>query len=91
LAEAVSRALVAAGSTVIDRGPVAVWGVGVPASLTLAVKCEVPTAVGVPEMVPELAARLRADGSDPSVSFQVYIGVPPVAARLVVYGVPKVA
>jgi hypothetical protein len=42
-------------------------------------------------MVPELAARLRAAGSGPSVSFQVYIGVPSVAARLAVYGVPKVA
>jgi hypothetical protein len=91
LAEAVSRALVAAGSTVIDRAPVAVCGLGVLASVTLAVKCEVATAVGVPEMIPELAARLRAAGSEPAVSFQVYIGAPPLAARFAVYGVPKVA
>jgi hypothetical protein len=83
--------LVAEGSTVIDRAPVAVCGVGVLPSLTVAVKSEVPTAVGVPEMIPELAARLSPAGSEPAVSFQVYIGVPPLAARLAVYGVPKVA
>ena len=60
-------------------------------SLTSAVKCEVPTAVGVPEITPELAVRSRPAGSEPPVKFQVYIGVPPLAAKLAVYGIPKVA
>jgi hypothetical protein len=48
-------------------------------SVTVAVKAEVPIAVGLPEIVPEVAARVRPAGSLPELIDQVYDGVPPVA------------
>jgi hypothetical protein len=52
---------------------------GLDESVTLKVRLAVPTAVGVPEMVPVAAARLRPAGSVPLVRDQVYGVVPPVA------------
>jgi hypothetical protein len=52
---------------------------GVPLSLTVAVKLNVPVADGVPEIIPVVAARVRPAGSAPDVIDQVYAGVPPVA------------
>jgi hypothetical protein len=48
-------------------------------SVTVAVKFEVPVAVGVPEMVPLVAARVSPAGRLPEVMDHVYAGVPPVA------------
>ena len=47
---------------VIDR----VWA-GLPLSLTLAVKVEVPLALGVPEITPVVAARVNPAGRLPDV------------------------
>ena len=58
----------------------AVWA-GLAASATLAVKLKVPLAVGVPEIRPVLAARLRPAGRLPEVIDQAYGVVPPVARR----------
>ena len=55
---------------------------GVKLSATLTVKLEVPVAVGLPEMVPELL-KLRPAGRLPEETDQVYGVLPPVAARLV--------
>ena len=55
--------------------------VGSPLSVTVAVKLEVPTAVGIPEMVPVVAARFRPAGRLPELIDHVYDGVPPVADR----------
>ena len=52
---------------------------GLDESATLKVRLAVPAAVGVPEMVPLAAARLRPAGSVPLVMDQVYGVVPPVA------------
>src|SRR5215813_7135751 len=48
------------------------------------VKLDVPAAVGVPEITPVLAARVNPAGSVPLAIDQVYGGVPPLAARVVV-------
>jgi hypothetical protein len=48
----------------------------------------VPLVVGVPEITPVLAERTSPAGSCPEVRLHVYAGVPPVAARVAVYGVP---
>jgi hypothetical protein len=48
-------------------------------SVTVVVKVEVPVAVGVPEMVPVVAARVRPAGRLPELIDHVYDGVPPVA------------
>jgi hypothetical protein len=47
-----------------------------------------PLVVGVPEMVPVLAASLSPAGSLPVVMRQVYGEVPPVAVRVAVYETP---
>ena len=44
---------------------------GLPASATVAVKLNVPVAVGVPEIIPVVAARLRPVGRLPEVKDQV--------------------
>jgi hypothetical protein len=48
-------------------------------SLTVAVKLEVPDAVGLPEMIPLVAARVSPAGRLPDLIDHVYAGVPPVA------------
>ena len=58
------------------------------ASLTRTVKLNVPTVVGVPLMVPELAFKLSPLGSDPAVIAQLYGVVPPVATSDVEYEMP---
>jgi hypothetical protein len=55
--------------------------VGLEESATVAVKLKVPLAVGVPDIRPVLAARLRPEGRLPEVIDQVYGVVPPVARR----------
>lgn len=59
-------------------------------SFTCTVNVEFPAAVGVPERTPALD-RLSPGGSEPDVIDQVYAGVPPVAARVALYGAPKAA
>jgi hypothetical protein len=49
---------------------------------------EVPVAVGVPEIIPVVAARLNPAGRVPAVIDQVYAGVPPVAVMGFEYAVP---
>ncbi len=58
-------------ATVMVRTLVAVPGVGVVASVTLAVKVNVPAAEGVPVMAPVEALRLRPPGSAPVLTDQV--------------------
>jgi hypothetical protein len=74
---------------VIDRGTDFVW-VGLPLSVTVAVKAKVPLAVGVPEITPVPAARVSPAGRLPLVIDHVYAGVPPVARRLCEYVTPSV-
>jgi hypothetical protein len=57
-------------------------------SVTVAVKFEVPFAVGVPEIMPVVAARVSPAGSVPAVIDQVYAGVPPLAVIGFEYAVP---
>ena len=52
---------------------------GEPLSLTAAVKLKVPLVMGVPEIMPLVAARVSPAGRLPDVIDQVYAGVPPVA------------
>ena len=56
------------------------------AFVALAVKLNVPAAVGVPDIVP-LPARARPPGNEPPARSQV-IGADPVAARVWLYAVP---
>jgi hypothetical protein len=46
------------------------------------VKSEVPTVVGVPEMIPVPAARVSPAGNEPVVTDHVYGVVPPEAVRV---------
>jgi hypothetical protein len=55
-----------AAATVIDVATDWVWA-GLPLSVTLAVKFEVPLAVGVPDITPVVAARVRPAGKLPDV------------------------
>ena len=57
-----------------------VW-TGEPLSETCAVKVNVPLDVGVPEIVPVVAACVRPLGKLPEVIDQVYDGVPPAACK----------
>jgi len=59
-----------------------VWvcGVGLE-SFTITVKVKFPGEVGVPEITPELACRLRPGGSEPAVTLHVYGVAPPLAAN----------
>src|SRR5262249_38223950 len=52
---------------------------GLDTSMTLKVRLDVPLPVGVPEIVPLLAAKARPVGRVPLVMDQVYGAVPPVA------------
>jgi hypothetical protein len=63
---------------VIDTVVDSVW-LGLSESATVAVKLNVPTAVGVPEINPVDAARERPAGNCPAVIDQVYPGWPPTA------------
>jgi hypothetical protein len=63
---------------VIDSGTDLVWA-GLLLSVTVAVKANVPLAVGVPEITPFPAVRVRPAGRLPLVTDHVYAGVPPVA------------
>jgi hypothetical protein len=57
-------------------------------SVTVAVKFDVPVAVGVPEIMPVVAARVSPAGSVPAVIDHVYPGVPPFAVMGFEYAVP---
>src|SRR5579863_9233268 len=59
-------------------------------SFTWTVKFEVPTAVGVPLIVP-LEERAIPDGRDPAVRDQVFPPDPPLAASVWLYAVLSVA
>jgi hypothetical protein len=56
---------------------------GEPESVTLTVKLEVPAVVGIPEIVPVDAVRVRPAGNAPEVILQLYGVVPFVAANVV--------
>ena len=60
------------------------------ASVTLTVKPAAPDPVGVPLMTPA-PERLRPAGKDPDETDHVYAPVPPLAASVWLYAVPKVA
>ena len=60
----------AAAATTIEVATDFVW-TGVPLSLTVAVKLDVPLMVGVPEMMPVVAARVSPAGRLPAVIDQV--------------------
>ena len=59
-----------AAATVIEVAADLAWE-GSLLSVTVAVKLEVPVAVGIPEMVPVVAARVRPEGSLPELIDQV--------------------
>jgi hypothetical protein len=63
---------------------------GVAESWTWTVKLDVPVAVGVPEMTPVVAFKVRPAGSAPAMMLQVYGGVPPMACKVWLYAVPLV-
>jgi len=67
---------------------VAVVWAGEPESLTIAPKAKTPLAVGVPEITPVAALRVRPPGRAPEDTDQVKAGVPPLADRELVYAVP---
>ena len=73
---------VCAAATVMLNVCVAVCAVGVVESVTFAVKPKVPEAVGVPEIAPVDAFKLKPGGREEAVIDQVYGVVPPVAARV---------
>ena len=60
------------------------------ASFTCTVNDTVPAVVGVPEITPVDAARLKPAGSDPALTLQLYGAVPPLACSVVEYAVPVV-
>jgi hypothetical protein len=60
------------------------------ASVTVAVKLDVPLVVGVPEITPVLGVKLSPAGRLPEVIDQVYGAVPPLALRAVEKGVPEI-
>ena len=64
--------------------PVATLG-GCSESATATVKYELPTAVGVPEIMP-VRARVRPGGGFPDETFQAKGGTPPLALRVALYG-----
>ena len=72
-----------AGAMVICRGAVAVCAA---ASVTLAVKLNVPAVVGVPEIWPAEES-VSPPGSAPALTVQVKGVVPPLAASVVEYAV----
>jgi hypothetical protein len=56
--------------------------VAVAASVTRAVKLEVPVDVGVPVIAPVVVLSVRPDGKEPAVIDHVRGSVPPVAFRV---------
>ena len=66
-------------TTVIEVALVALWPL---ASVTLTVKLEVPSAVGVPASTPVDAFRVIPAGGVPLLTDQVYGAVPPVAVSV---------
>jgi hypothetical protein len=62
---------VAPTPTVMLRAFVAVCAVGVVESVIFTVKLNVPDAVGVPEIAPLEAVKLKPEGSDPELMLQV--------------------
>ena len=73
---------VGAAATAILNVCVAVCAVGVVESVTCTAKSKVPEVVGVPEIMPVEAFKLRPGGKEEEVIDHVYGVVPPVAARL---------
>ena len=63
---------------------------GLSASATVAVKLNVPVTVGVPEITPEVPARVSPEGRAPDVTDQAYGATPPLACRTVEYEEPIV-
>ena len=61
---------VAAAATTMEVAADLVW-TGEPLSLTVAVKLDVPLVVGVPEMIPVVAAKVSPAGRLPEVIDQV--------------------
>ena len=59
-----------AGFTTMVKFAVAVFAVGVSESVTVTVKLAVPDAVGVPEIAPVAALRIRPAGKLPVVTVQ---------------------
>jgi hypothetical protein len=59
-------------------------------SVTLTVKVDDPAVVGVPEIFPVVVVSVNPAGKVPDEMDQVYGMEPPVAAKVVVYGVPTV-
>jgi len=72
---------VGAAATAILNVCVAVCAVGVVESVTCTAKLKVPV-VGVPEIMPVEAFKLRPGGKEEEVIDHVYGVVPPAAARL---------
>jgi hypothetical protein len=70
----------AGAATIIDRGADLLC-TGLPASVTDAVKLDVPLAVGLPEIRPLDVFRVSPAGSCPEAMLQVYGAVPPVACK----------
>jgi hypothetical protein len=71
----------AGADTVIDKALVALFA-GFEESVTIAVKSEVPAVVGVPDMAPVDALRVRPAGSVPVEMDQVKGAVPPDAVKV---------
>jgi hypothetical protein len=69
---------------------VAVPAVGVAESVTITVKLEVATVVGVPVIAPVAVFSVSPAGRVPTETDQAYGVVPPVAARVWLYAVPTV-
>lgn len=81
---------VLAAATVMLRLLVAVCAAGEVESVTFTVKLNVPDAVGVPEIVPVEAVKLRPVARVPELMLQLYGVVPPEAASVALYAVPCV-
>jgi len=64
--------------------------VSLAASVTFAVKANVPAAVGVPEIAPDDVFMERPGGKEPLVMLHEYGVVPPVACNIAEYAVPTV-
>jgi hypothetical protein len=57
-------------------------------SITFTTKPKLPADVGVPEIAPDAADRLRPGGSWPEETLQVYGAVPPLMVRVPLYEAP---
>ena len=69
-----------AGAAIVSENTLLARCTGEPASDTLAVKLNVPDAVGVPASAPLVESVIPA-GKLPPATVHTYAGVPPVAAR----------